>query len=199
MIKRELRRIYLQKQRALSDTERREKSLRIRDRFFDSFTLETVRFLHVFLSIEKNGEIETKAIIERLWRDFPGVATISSRVDFEKMTLENLVYKSDTRLVKNKWHIDEPAGAELFEIERIDLVLVPLLAFDERGFRVGYGKGFYDRFLSRCRKDCSKIGLSYFPPVAEIEGVHQFDVKLDFCITPEKVFEIRQSDSAEKL
>ncbi len=189
MTKRELRRIYLQKQRSLSAEERREKSLNIRDRFFDNFTLETVRFLHVFLSIEKNGEIETSAIIERLWRDFPETATIVSRVDFEEMTLENLNYKSDTRLVKNKWHILEPTGAELVEIKRIDVVLVPLLACDERGFRAGYGKGFYDRFLSECRADVLKIGLSYFAPVTEISDVKEFDVKLDFCITPERIWE----------
>ena len=188
MTKRELRRIYLQKQRSLSADERREKSLNISKRFFEKFTLETVRFLHVFLSIEKNGEIETSAIIERLWRDFPDAATIVPRIDVEKMTLDNLIYKSDTRLVKNKWHILEPTGAELFEIERIDLVLVPLLACDERGFRDGYGKGFYDRYLSECRVDVLKIGLSYFAPVAEISDVNEFDVKLDFCITPERVW-----------
>lgn len=189
MTKRELRRIYLQKQRSLSVEERREKSLNIRDRFFENFTLETVRFLHVFLSIEKNGEIETSAIIERLWREFPDVTTIVSRIDFEKMTLDNLIYKSDTRLVKNKWHILEPTDAELVEIERIDVILVPLLAFDERGFRAGYGKGFYDRFLSECRRDVVKIGLSYFAPVAEISDVNEFDVKLDFCVTPERIRE----------
>ena len=71
-------------------------------------------------------------------------------------------FTADTKLVKNKWNILEPAESESVEIERIDVCLVPLLCFDERGFRVGYGKGFYDKFLSECRADCLKIGLSLF-------------------------------------
>lgn len=70
----------------------------------------------------------------------------------------------------------------------LDAVLVPLIAFDARGFRVGYGKGFYDRFLKTCRADCLKIGLSLFPPVEKIADTADFDVKLDACATPEKIW-----------
>ncbi len=186
MTKSELRKIYLAKQKSLSDAERDEKSREIAERFFEKFSLETVRFLHVFLAIEKNNEVKTDKIIELLWQDFPEIATIVSRVDFQTMTLENLKYDALTELIENKWHIAEPTNTELVEIGKIDMVLVPLLAFDEFGFRVGYGKGFYDKFLSECRTDVLKIGLSYFAPVAEISDVNEFDVKLDFCITPEK-------------
>jgi 5-formyltetrahydrofolate cyclo-ligase len=65
---------------------------------------------------------------------------------------------------------------------------MPLLAFDSKGDRVGYGKGYYDRFLAACRKDVLKIGLSYFPPVSSIDDIEIFDKKLDFCITPERVY-----------
>lgn len=43
--------------------------------------------------------------------------------------------------------------------------------------------------MSLCREDCLKIGLSFFEPVDEIEDIHEFDVKLDYCITPEKIWE----------
>ena len=79
-------------------------------------------------------------------------------------------------------------GVELIDEKEIDLVLVPLLCFDKKGFRVGYGKGFYDRFLSKCRSDVLKIGLSYFKPVEKIEDVRDFDVALDYCITPKGVW-----------
>jgi len=188
MTKSGLRKIYLDKQKSLSDWERNEKSRRIADRFFENFDLENIRFLHVFLAIEKNREVETSFIYKRLWRDFPEITTVVSRVDFQTMTLENLPFTAETRLVCNRWHIFEPTDGELIEIEKIDAVLVPLLCFDERGFRVGYGKGFYDKFLSECREDCLKIGLSYFAPVAEIADAQSFDVKLDCCITPEEIF-----------
>jgi 5-formyltetrahydrofolate cyclo-ligase len=189
MTKRELRKIFLAKRKSLSDAERNERSRQIADRFFARFDLENVRVLHVFLTIEQQMEIETAYIIERLWNDFPHVKTVVPRVNAQTMRLEHLNYTADTKLVKNKWNIFEPSGNELVEIEKIDLVLVPLLCFDERGFRVGYGKGFYDGFLVNCRRDCLKIGLSYFAPIRAISDTHEFDVKLDFCVTPETIFD----------
>jgi 5-formyltetrahydrofolate cyclo-ligase len=53
---------------------------------------------------------------------------------------------------------------------------------------VGYGKGFYDRFLSDCRPHCIKIGLSFFEPEIDIVDVLESDIKLDYCVTPESVF-----------
>lgn len=191
MIKSELREIYLAKQKALSDVEKGEKSRKIADRFFERFELKNIRFLHVFLPIEKNGEIETRLIINRLWKGFPRVATLVSRVDFQTISLEHLKLTPDTKLAQNKWNILEPEESEIVEIDKIDLVLIPLLAFDESGFRVGYGKGFYDRFLKNCRADCLKIGLSYFAPVEKISDAQEFDVKLDFCVTPELIFNFK--------
>ena len=188
MTKSELRKIYLARQESFSDEERKTQSLAIAERFFENFSLINIRFLHVFLPIEKNREIDTSFVYKRLWKDFPEIVTIVSRVNFQTMTLENLKFDSLTNLVKNKWHILEPTENELFEIERIDAVLVPLLCFDRRGFRVGYGKGFYDKFLSECRADCLKIGLSYFEPIDELFDAQNFDVRLDCCITPKEIF-----------
>lgn len=187
MLKSELRKIYLEKQKLLSPAEREEKSEQIAVRFFQSFDLRRIKFLHGFLPIEKFNEIDTRLIFERLWREFPNVETLLPRVEFQTNEIKSLKFTRETNLARNAWQIDEPLDGEIVETTEIDLVLVPLLCFDFRGFRVGYGKGFYDRFLSRCRKDCKKIGLSYFMPVAEISDVNDFDVKLDFCVTPEKV------------
>jgi len=187
MIKSELRKIYLEKQKSLSAAERNEKSRKIAERFFKNRNLNNIRFLHIFLAMEKNKEVETSFIYKRLWRDFPEITTIVSRVNFQTMTLDNLKFTPETNLVQNKWHIFEPTESELIEIEKIDAVLVPLLCFDKCGFRVGYGKGFYDKFLSECRADCLKIGLSYFAPVEEIADTQDYDVCLDFCVTPDAV------------
>lgn len=69
------------------------------------------------------------------------------------------------------------------------MVLIPLLAFDKKGYRVGYGKGFYDRFLADCRPDVVKVGLSVFEPIDEIADLNEFDIKMDFCITPNRVWQ----------
>ncbi len=188
MTKSRVRKIYLEKQKSLSEAERNERSRRVANQFFEHFNLDDIKFLHVFLSIEQNREVETSIIYRRLWRDFPEVTTTVPRVNFPTMTLENLRFTRETNLVKNRWDISEPFGNELIAVKEIDAVLVPLLCFDRRGFRVGYGKGFYDKFLSECRADCLRIGLSYDAPVREISDAQTFDAQLDFCITPEKVF-----------
>jgi 5-formyltetrahydrofolate cyclo-ligase len=182
MIKSELRKIYLTKQKSFSTDERNKLSKQIADNFFEHFTLAKTKNLHIFLSIEKNSEVETKFIYEKIWQDFPHVCTFVPRVYDDK--LQNLQFTENTQLSLNKWQIYEPIGDEFFDENLFDIVIVPLLCFDKNGFRVGYGKGFYDKFLSQCRKDCLKIGVSFFEPITEISDVNEFDVKLDFVVTP---------------
>ena len=197
MLKAALRKIYLARQKSLSAAERSEKSRRIIDRFFQNFDLSRIEFLHCFLPIEKFKEIDTRLVFERVRRDFPQIQTIVPRVNFDTNEIENLKFTPETSLVRNVWQIDEPLHDERIETAEIDLVLVPLLCFDASGFRVGYGKGFYDRFLKNCRADCLKIGLSYFAPVDEIEDARNFDVRLDYCVTPKKIFATRRRGDAE--
>ncbi len=186
MLKAELRKIYLVRQKSLLPEERNKKNRQIAAQFFQNFDLREIRFLHCFLPIEKFNEIDTKLIFEKIWKDFPQTETLVPRIDFHENEIENLKFSPETELKQNQWEIYEPTHDELVEAEEIDLVLVPLLCFDRRGFRVGYGRGFYDRFLKNCRPDCLKIGLSYFEPVEEISDAQDFDVKLDFCITPDQ-------------
>jgi 5-formyltetrahydrofolate cyclo-ligase len=188
MLKAELRKIYLARQKSLAPEQRNGRSRKIADRFFQKFDLGKIRFLHCFLPIARYNEIDTKQIFERIWRKFPNTQPLVPRVDFHANEIENLRFTPETKLIQNQWEIHEPVHDELVETEKIDLVLVPLLCFDRKGFRVGYGKGFYDRFLKNCRPDCLKIGLSYFAPVAEISDAQAFDVRLNFCVTPEKIF-----------
>ena len=99
--------------------------------------------------------------------------------------LEHIAFDAGTVFAENRWGIREPVAGRTVDPSDIDIVIVPLLCFDTRGFRVGYGKGYYDRFLAKCRPDCLKAGVSLFPPIAAIDDVNRFDVKLDICVTPE--------------
>jgi 5-formyltetrahydrofolate cyclo-ligase len=183
MNKAELRRQYLEQQRALSDEERDAASKKIADHFFSGSDLSRIRILHTFLPIEKFKEVNTRVIIAKLWREFPHIQTVVPRVDFQTDRIRNLKFTHETELVRNVWDIDEPAHDDLVEDGEIDMVLVPGVCFDRQGHRVGYGKGFYDRFLRSCRPDCVKIGLSYWEPVESIDDVHEGDVRLDAVIT----------------
>lgn len=195
MTKAELRKIYLARQKSLLFDERIEKSRAISSQFFQTFDLSKIKFLHCFLPIKKFGEIDTGFIFERLWRDFPHVETVVPQVDFQSLEINSLIYQRETELTENIWNIDEPLHDESVETAKIDIILVPLLCFDASGLRVGYGKGFYDRFLKDCREDCLKIGLSYFAPVEKITDANELDVKLDFCVSPSEVFELEEQQS----
>jgi 5-formyltetrahydrofolate cyclo-ligase len=94
-------------------------------------------------------------------------------------------------LGRNKYDIPEPIHGKIVPALEIDAVFIPLLGFDVNGNRVGYGKGFYDRFLSECRPDVVKIGLSFFDPVEKINDLNKYDIPLDLCITPGKIWDFR--------
>ena len=188
MLKADLRKIYFKKNSHISPSERLENSARISQKFFSDFELSGIRILNLFLSIVSVREIETDFIYEKIWGDFPWIKIVVPRVKDNE--IESHEFRPATNLALSSWQIPEPIGNELIEADQIDLVLVPLLCFDKRGFRVGYGKGFYDKFLKKCRADCLKIGVSYFPPIEEISDINDFDVTLDYCITPKKIWKI---------
>lgn len=184
MRKSELRQAYLAKQKAISRPDRSAKSEAISDEFFESFDLVGIKYLHSFLPIEKFNEVDSRVIVEKVWSSYPHIWIVVPRVDFETSEIRSLKLGQDTELIRNAWEIDEPTPNELVAPEMIDIVLVPGLCFDRDGHRVGYGKGFYDRFLKTCRPDCVKIGLSYFEPIDKIDDVYEGDVRLDFIVTP---------------
>ncbi len=188
MTKGELRKIYLEKLRSLSAEERAEKSERISNAIFRTVNFESIKTLHCFISIEKFNEVETESIFRRLWTEFPQIIAVVPKVDLTTGEMRHLKFTPTTELVKNAWEIFEPEHNEFVETGEIDIVLVPLLCFDRKFHRVGFGKGFYDRFLTKCRSDCQKIGLSFFPPVENIDDVHDGDVTLDMCITPTEIY-----------
>lgn len=188
MTKSELRKIYLDKRIALSPEENTAESLQIADLFFEKIDLSAISYLHCFISAKKFNEVDTRPIFQRVWSGFPHIQTVVPRVNHETEVLESLKYGPDIELVHNRWQIGEPAHDERVEPQDIDIVIVPLVCFDRHGHRVGYGKGFYDRFLNRCRDDCLKVGLSFFDPVEKIDDAHTGDVRLDFGITPRQVF-----------
>jgi 5-formyltetrahydrofolate cyclo-ligase len=99
------------------------------------------------------------------------IKIVIPKVDIHAGSLTHYHYNQEIELIKNQYGIDEPTeGVQISESE-IDMVLIPLLAFDKKGYRVGFGKGYYDKFLSRCRKNVLKVGLSFFETVEKIEYI----------------------------
>jgi 5-formyltetrahydrofolate cyclo-ligase len=202
MKKPELRRHYLSIRKAISAEEITIKSQQITDLFFQNFDLSAIKYLHVFLPIIRQNEIDTWLIIRELElvntnagrvlnpACVDPINIIIPKVIAENSELEHYLF-DEKNLIENYWGILEPSGENQEKIlpEQIDLVIIPLLIFDKNGNRIGYGKGFYDRFLQQCKPETLKIGLCLEEPIETIEDVNEFDVKMDFCITPNKIYE----------
>lgn len=186
--KKELRRYFMSKRQALQDVS--EKSEAISQQFFRFFDLEQISKIHLFLPILKFNEINTWVLIHHIWHKHPHITPIVSKSNLHTYNMVNYILSQDTIIVKNKWGIPEPIHAIKCPDKTIDMVLIPLLCFDKQGFRVGYGKGFYDRFLLKCRKDVIKIGCSLFEPVTKIADIHDNDVKMDYCVMNDRVLKI---------
>lgn len=187
MKKADLRTDYLERRSQISPSESSRLSEQIADRFFDEIDLSTIHTLHIFVRIQKFNEVDTSMICARLWRDHPQIRTAAPRTDFNSNELVSLGFDADTKLIENRWGIREPSAGPVISAEEIDIVLVPGLCFDAHGHRVGYGRGFYDRFLKRTRADCLKIGLCHFEPIDRIDDAHAADIRVDRLITPSAV------------
>lgn len=159
------------------------------------FDWSNLSYIHVYIPIQKFKEPDT-LLLERIFRDrYVDTHLVISRSDLLSNKMDHFVWEKDHLLELNQWGISEPVSGTQVFAEQLDAVIVPLLAFDQQGHRVGYGKGFYDRFLSACRPNCLKIGMSFFDPVSKIEDIEPSDVALDFCITPQRIWDFRVNKS----
>jgi len=187
MLKKEIRKTYKEKRLHLSELERSK----LDDLLLIQFQTADLPFIDALLSywpIEENNEPNTHLFTEFLKFRNPELKICYPVSDFKKLSMQAVATDIDTPFEKKELNIHEPDGGIVVPAAEIDLVFVPLLAFDENGYRVGYGKGFYDKYLADCREDCIKAGFSYFEPVNSISDRHDFDVPLDLCITPQNLY-----------
>lgn len=184
MTKAEVRKLAETRRKALSDERVVIYSQQLLA-LFSSFDLSSVKTIHIFLPITEKKEPDTFLFIDWLVSNHPEIKIIVPKADFDTALMTNYVYCGKDGLVKNLYNILEPEKGELHTGD-VDLVLIPMLAFDLRGYRVGYGKGFYDRFLQGI--ETLKVGLSFFDPVDGIDDVNAHDVRLDSCITPDRIY-----------
>lgn len=188
MNKQAIRKAFSEKRKKLSPADIHAASEAMM-RHFAMLDLHNVATVLSYLPIERFREFDPSGC-EQLLSAAPYHARIAHpRILTASSSMEAVGVDMQTVFVDNEYLIREPAQGDILTPESIDAVLVPLLAFDLRGFRVGYGKGFYDRWLAQCRPDVVKIGFSFFDPVEAIGDINEFDVPLSYCITPTRVYE----------
>ncbi len=191
MDKKVLRSKYKVLRQSLTQEEIEDKSLAIANQLLRMDTVPSGRlvwdklYYHLFLTIEEQKEINTEYILQILAGKDKEI--VISKCEFSTLGMTHFLLTDNTKIKKNSYNVPEPVDGLEVPDAKIDVVFVPLLAYDTQGNRVGYGKGFYDNFLSKCKPETIKIGLSFFPPEEKIDDVSSNDVKLDFCVTPNGV------------
>ena len=177
--KKELRKKYKSLRQELSVDLIEEKSMAIANALL-KLPIWDKNYFHIFLSITEHKEIDTELILHLLSGRDKDI--IISKSDFETREMTHFLLTDNTKIKKNEYNIPEPVDGIEVASKKIEVVFVPLLAYDLKGHRVGYGKGFYDKFLSECTAETIKIGLSFFEAEEIISDVFENDIPLDYCV-----------------
>ena len=189
MNKKDLRIKYKALRKELSENEVEEMSLAIANKAL-TLPIWEKTFFHIFLPITEQNEVNTEFLLHLLSGKDKEI--LISKSDFATRKMTHFLLTDNTKIKKNEYNIPEPDDTHKAAIElptsKIEVVFVPLLAFDKTGHRVGYGKGFYDTFLSECKPEVIKIGLSFFEAEESIQDVFEMDIRLDYCVTPSEVY-----------
>ena len=177
-----LRSHYKKKRLSLTKQEVDDLSQRVCKQL-DKLNIWKLKHYHIFISILKYNEPDTSSIINKLKSE----QKIIIVPKISNNELVHIAINDETEFGLNDYGIKEPNDGNHFIIENLDIIFIPLLAFDIEGHRVGYGKGYYDRFLKLTNNSTLKIGLSFFDPINKILDIDDNDVKLDYCVTPKQV------------
>ena len=155
---------------------------------FQKLDLPFINCVHTYLAIEEQNEVDTDIITRYLKFKNPGLKIVVPKINLDAGEMRHYIFNDDVEMAPNAFGIIEPVKGTKIDPAEIDLVLTPLLAFDKRGYRVGYGKGFYDTFFQQCNDDVMRIGFSFFEPEEIIDNVNEHDVPLHHCITPQEIY-----------
>lgn len=188
MNKQALRQLYKTKRTGIDDRER----LRLDDLLllqFQQFDYASVQVVLSYWPMARQAEPNTHLFSAYLRHMVPGLQMSYPLIQPSQPEMTAIAVSEETVYHTNSWGITEPKEGTVLTPENIDLVFVPMLVCDKNGYRVGYGKGYYDRYLAQCRENIVKIGFSYFDPIEEISDTGHFDVPLTYCITPRQTYE----------
>ncbi len=185
--KKNLRKEYLNKRIALSANEKSK----LDDLLLIQLQRVALPFAQTVLNyvpIEEKAEPNTYLFAHYLEFIIPKLQLAYPITDMQNGTMQAYAVDDETEFEKRNFGLIEPLSNVLIDPKEIDIVIVPMLVADCQGYRVGYGKGVYDKYLSQCRPDVFKIGFSYFDPIDKILDKHENDLSLSVLISPKEIF-----------
>lgn len=191
MDKQSLRKQYKHKRLALTAEETDTLSKKICDQLIQVI-LDDETLVHSFLPMKKWNEVDTFHFIHHSYQHYPNRKIATSISDFNDGSLSHVLINPTSVFKESTFGILEPSSGAEIDLSEISVVLIPLLCCDMHGNRIGYGKGFYDRFLTQCKPETVFIGLSFFEPLAESISAESHDIPLNMLVTPQKVYTFNQ-------
>lgn len=181
--KQELRNEVLERRKSYSEGDWRFKSETILAKLLNSDSYKNANTIHTYVSMNERREVWTDPLIKQILEDDKQAAV--PVVNFSEGTLSHSLIHSLDELEANQWGVREPDILRPIDISEFDLIVVPMAAADRQCNRLGYGKGYYDRFLEQTQ--AFKTGLIFQDFLFDEIPVEEFDIKLDMIITEEEV------------
>lgn len=186
--KKELRKYILDIRNNMDEGEKQEKDSVIRDKFLESDYYKNSN--KIFIYISYSSEIDTINIINRALND--GKDIFVPRTIFETKEMDAVKINSLKNMKKDRYGILEPEeGRPCIDPNELDLIVVPGVAFDNNGGRMGYGAGYYDRYFKKIstekRNHVKKIALAYDFQIVDNVPMNNQDVNIDYIITEENI------------
>jgi 5-formyltetrahydrofolate cyclo-ligase len=187
MTKKELRKIYREKRESLTLGAKHAMLAGMQECFREIPIISKARVFS-YKTITARNEVDTSVFEELLSTEYDAAAFCYPAIPSDGGAMEAYLDNEEITWEEVGFGLTQPASGKMVSPHEIDIVLVPLLAFDCNGQRLGYGKGFYDGYLSRCRPDVLSIGLSWFEPEQTLPEIGAHDVPLKYCVTPQRLY-----------
>lgn len=180
--KQELRQRLLEKRSELTKEEYTRKSAQIIRRLKGEPEFKKAHTIHCYVSINERNEVNTRPLIKALLAAERNV--VIPVTNFDSGILTHVYLNRFSDLKKNEWGVPEPIRGEEADTDDLDLVIVPMAGGDYDKNRIGYGKGFYDRFLQQV--GCPAVGLLFERCLVDTVPTGKFDVPLDKLVTEKR-------------
>lgn len=156
--------------------------------FFEKVPLPAANYVLSYRAMPQRHEVDMACFETLLQQEQPQVVYCYPQANFATGTMEAVVDDDALEWQEVSFGLLQPSAGTLLPPEKLQVVFVPLLAFDTEGYRLGYGKGFYDRYLTRCSPQVLKVGFSWFDAMDTLPDIHAYDLPLDYCITPDRLY-----------
>ena len=186
----QLRQLIRQRRQALSEQQQHAAALQLVEQF--SSQPQLCGLQHIALYLSNDGELDTRPLIKALWQQGKSVY-LPILHPYKAGFLVFQHYLPDSPMSNNKFGIPEPVldATKLKAVSEIEMIGLPLVAFDQKGNRMGMGGGFYDRTLANaifCQPAPLLVGLAHQCQQVEQVPVESWDVPLNLVVTPEQLF-----------